>query len=207
MICLYITTPSNPYETFGDHSECINCNWYHRHLHVPSHTPLFFLFFDFRTVVRRTAKSTIQQVLFSFFNYHSIWPRLSDLLVSHNPIEFCKSHSPGQILVNTIWYIYHYLSVFSFTFVFLQSLTQDLAWGKVVIICILFIYLFAASFGDVLRNDFFYINHFSLIIFLSFGLVGSWTIRLLVQGYKHWVQFTLVRKGYDNHKCHNKIPR
>ena len=22
----------------------------------------------------------------------------------------------------------------------------------------------------------------------------------------HWVQFTLVRRGYDNHKCHNKKP-
>ena len=46
---------------------------------------------------------------------------------------------------------------------------------------------------------------FYLIIFisyiLSFGLVGLWTIRLLVQ------VFTLPRRGCDNHKCHNKNPR
>ena len=39
---------------------------------------------------------------------------------------------------------------------------------------------------------------------LSFSLVGLWTIRLLVQVHRHWVQFTLARKGYDNHNCHNK---
>ena len=47
----------------------------------------------------------------------------------------------------------------------------------------------------------FYINHFLLIIF---SLVGLLTIRLLVQVHRHWVQFTLVRRGYDNHDCHNK---
>ena len=31
-----------------------------------------------------------------------------------------------------------------------------------------------------------------------------WTIRLLVQVNRRWVQFTLVRRGYDNHKCHDK---
>ena len=39
---------------------------------------------------------------------------------------------------------------------------------------------------------------------LSFSLVGFWTIRLLVQVHRHWVQFTLTRRGYDNHNCHNK---
>ena len=38
-------------------------------------------------------------------------------------------------------------------------------------------------------------------------MVGLWTIRLLVQVHTHWLQFTLVRKGYDNHKCHNKNPK
>ena len=42
---------------------------------------------------------------------------------------------------------------------------------------------------------------------LSFSLVGLWTIRLLVQVHRHWVQFTLVRRGYDNHNCHNKPQR
>ena len=35
-------------------------------------------------------------------------------------------------------------------------------------------------------------------------MVGLWTIRLFVQVQTHWVQFTLARKGYDNHNCHNK---
>ena len=35
-------------------------------------------------------------------------------------------------------------------------------------------------------------------------MVGLWTIRLLVQVHRHWVQFTLERKGYDNHHGHNK---
>ena len=35
-------------------------------------------------------------------------------------------------------------------------------------------------------------------------MVGLWTIRLLVQVHRHWVQFTLARRGYDNHNCHNK---
>ena len=35
-------------------------------------------------------------------------------------------------------------------------------------------------------------------------MVGLWNIRLLAQVNSHWVQFTLVRKGYDNHHCHNK---
>ena len=34
-------------------------------------------------------------------------------------------------------------------------------------------------------------------------MVGLWTIWLLVQVHRHWVQFTLVRRGYDNHNCHN----
>ena len=48
---------------------------------------------------------------------------------------------------------------------------------------------------------------FILIIFryvLSFSLVGLWTIRQLVQVHRHWVHFTLLRRGYDNHNCHNK---
>ena len=49
----------------------------------------------------------------------------------------------------------------------------------------------------------FYINYFSLIIFyhsvwLGFQLFG------LVQVHRHWVQFTLERRGYDNYNCHNK---
>ena len=36
-------------------------------------------------------------------------------------------------------------------------------------------------------------------------MVGLWTIRLLVQVHRHWVQLTLVRRGYVNHNCHNKL--
>ena len=32
-------------------------------------------------------------------------------------------------------------------------------------------------------------------------MVGLWTIRLLVQVHRHWVQFTLARRGYDNLVC------
>ena len=39
---------------------------------------------------------------------------------------------------------------------------------------------------------------------LSFSLVGLWTIRLLVQVHRHWVQFTFMHRGYDNHNYHNK---
>ena len=35
-------------------------------------------------------------------------------------------------------------------------------------------------------------------------MVGLGTIRLLVQVHRHWVQFTLARRGYDNHNCPNK---
>ena len=45
----------------------------------------------------------------------------------------------------------------------------------------------------------FFINYI-----LSFSLVGLWTIRLLVQVHRYWVQFTLARREYDNHHCHNK---
>ena len=35
-------------------------------------------------------------------------------------------------------------------------------------------------------------------------MVELWTIWLLVQVHRHWVQFTLTCRGYDNHNCHNK---
>ena len=52
---------------------------------------------------------------------------------------------------------------------------------------------------------FFYINHFSLIIFYHSVWLGFELFGLVhLQVHTHWVQFTLVRRGYDNHKCHNK---
>ena len=53
----------------------------------------------------------------------------------------------------------------------------------------------------------FYINHFSLIIFYhsvwwGFELFGPLKFRCIVIG----CSFTLARKGYDNHHCHNKPP-
>ena len=39
---------------------------------------------------------------------------------------------------------------------------------------------------------------------LSFNFGWLRTIRLLVQVHKHWVQFTIARRGYNNHICHNK---
>ena len=35
-------------------------------------------------------------------------------------------------------------------------------------------------------------------------MVGLRTIQLFVQVHRHWVEFTLVRRRYESHKCHNK---
>ena len=39
---------------------------------------------------------------------------------------------------------------------------------------------------------------------LSFSLGGLWTIQRLVQVQRHWVQFILTSRVYDNHNSHNK---
>ena len=51
---------------------------------------------------------------------------------------------------------------------------------------------------------FFYFNHFSLIIFYHSVWLGFELFGLRVQVCSQLVQFTLARKGYDNHRCHNK---
>ena len=56
----------------------------------------------------------------------------------------------------------------------------------------------------IITEWFFLYKSFFVNYILSFSLVGLWTIRLLVQVHRHWVQFTLVRRGYDNPNCHNK---
>ena len=56
----------------------------------------------------------------------------------------------------------------------------------------------------LLRNEFFLYKSFFVNYIVSFCLVGLWTIRLLVQVHRHWVQFTLARREYDNHNRHNK---
>ena len=62
---------------------------------------LFSLSINFIQWSIRTAKPTIQQVFFSFFDWLSldliVWPRLGYLFVSQNSRELCVSHSPGQI--------------------------------------------------------------------------------------------------------------
>ena len=56
-----------------------------------------------------------------------------------------------------------------------------------------------------LRNHIFYINYCSLIIFEIFEVwLGFELFGLRVQVHSHWVQFTLARKGYGSHHCHNK---
>ena len=50
----------------------------------------------------------------------------------------------------------------------------------------------------------FYFNHTSLIIFYHSVWLGFEIFGLRVQVCCQLVQFTLVRKGYDNHHCHNK---
>ena len=51
---------------------------------------------------------------------------------------------------------------------------------------------------------FFYFNHFSLIIFHHSFRLGFEILRLRVQVCSQLVQFTLARRRYDNHHCHNK---
>ena len=50
----------------------------------------------------------------------------------------------------------------------------------------------------------FYFNHFSLIIFYRSVWLGFEQFGFRVQVCSQFVQFTLTRKGYDNHHCHNK---
>ena len=55
-----------------------------------------------------------------------------------------------------------------------------------------------------LRNDFFYFNHFSLIIFYHSVWLGFELFGIRIQVCSQLVQLTLRCKGYDNHHCHNK---
>ena len=55
------------------------------------------------------------------------------------------------------------------------------------------------NYGMIFLYKSFFVNYI-----LSFSFVGLWNIRLLVQVHRHWVQFTLVCRGYDNHNCHDK---
>ena len=55
------------------------------------------------------------------------------------------------------------------------------------------------NYGIMFLYKSFFVNYI-----LLFSLVGLWTIRLLVQVHRHWVQFTLARRGYDNHNCYNE---
>ena len=52
----------------------------------------------------------------------------------------------------------------------------------------------------------FYINNFSLIMFYHSVWLGFELFLLRIQAFRQLVQFTLVRKIYDNHHCHNNPP-
>ena len=54
----------------------------------------------------------------------------------------------------------------------------------------------------IIKEWFFYCNHFSLIIFYLSVWFGFELFGLRVQVCSQLVQFTLVRKGYENHLCH-----
>ena len=56
----------------------------------------------------------------------------------------------------------------------------------------------------IIKEWFFYFNHFSLIIFYHSVWLGFELFGLRVQVCSQLVQFTFVHKGYDNHHCHNK---
>ena len=51
-------------------------------------------------------------------------------------------------------------------------------------------------------KEFFFINHFSIIILYHSVWLGFELFGLRVQVYSQFVQFMLDRKGYDNHHCH-----
>ena len=51
---------------------------------------------------------------------------------------------------------------------------------------------------------FFYFDNFLLIIFYHSVWLGFELFGLRVQVCSQLVQFTLARKGFDNHHCHNK---
>ena len=60
------------------------------------------------------------------------------------------------------------------------------------------------SWCYIIKERFFYFNHFSLIIFYHSVWLGFELFRLRVQVCSQLVQFTLARKEYGNHHCHNK---
>ena len=60
------------------------------------------------------------------------------------------------------------------------------------------------NIGYIIKECFFYFNHFSLIISYPSVWLGFELFGLRVQVCSQLVQFTLVRKRYDNHHCHNK---
>ena len=55
----------------------------------------------------------------------------------------------------------------------------------------------------IIKEWFFNFNHFSLIIFYHSVWLGIELFGLSVQVCSQLVLFTLARKGYDNHHCHN----
>ena len=93
-------------------TECIDYNWYHRHFIIHSffssligsrYISLFFLFFQFYSVVSRHSKvHNFTSCLSFFFNWLSldlvVWQRLDDPFVYQNPWEVCASRSLGRIL-------------------------------------------------------------------------------------------------------------
>ena len=114
---------------------------------------LFFFSHSFSFILRSagTAKPTILQILFFYWFILDlvVWPRFGDPFVSQNPRGFCASHFLGQMLgcALLLLLLFNFLSYFRFLSVLHWVITQDIAWGRLVITCILFIYIVAASFG------------------------------------------------------------
>ena len=91
-------------------------------------------------------------------------------------------------------------SMLFFFCLFFFTRTNDFApleWGRNLIFPKKSVMLY--NYEMIFLYKSFFINYI-----LSFSLVGLWTIRLSVHVRRHWVQFTLARRGYDNHNCHNK---
>ena len=96
------------YQSFGDCTERINQNWFHRHFHV---SQLFSSLARFRCLslfsVLSSGQSEWQSPLFCRFSFFFfcrlslglvVWPKLGDQFVSQNPCEICVSHFPVRIL-------------------------------------------------------------------------------------------------------------
>ena len=128
----------------------------------------FSLSFSFALWSAGTENSTIQQVallLFLLTNYSLVvWPRLGDLFVSQNPRGVCVSFSS----TDSGFSIYHLFVLLLLIILLLSINFQDNFWfhiifhlgqGKILIICIVRIYIVASLSGWYILTTLIVISH------------------------------------------------